>query len=72
MKHLFRLALKYVTRQKLRTALSNCEKSIEANELASAEVDEDMARPENAVNSAKLNELMQKKKRLFASSFTKC
>ena len=52
--------------QKLRTALSGCEKEIEKNEQASEEIDQQMALPENAVNSAKLNELMQKKNSIAA------
>ena len=50
--------------QKLRTALSNCEKEIEQHETAISGLDEEMADPANAVNSAKLNELSQKQVRL--------
>ena len=53
--------------QKLRSALSSCEKDIEKNELASGEIDEQMALPENAVNSAKLNELVEKKNGIAAA-----
>ena len=52
--------------QKLRTALSNCEKEIGDSEQASEEIDRQMALPENAVNSAKLNELVQKKNGITA------
>ena len=47
--------------QKLRTALAACEKEINEKEAASEAIDEEMARPEVAVNSAKLNELAKKK-----------
>ncbi len=47
--------------QKLRTALTNCEKEIENNEMLSADCESQMAIPENAINSARLNELMKKK-----------
>ena len=50
--------------QKLRTALSNCEKEIEQHETAISGLDEEMADPANAVNSAKLNKLSQKQVRL--------
>ena len=46
--------------QKLRTALSNCEKAIEQHEAAVSEIDGRMADPAVAVNSAKLNELSEK------------
>ncbi|MBQ7175463.1 MAG: ABC-F family ATP-binding cassette domain-containing protein [Lachnospiraceae bacterium] len=52
--------------QKLRTALSNCEKEIGEGEQASEEIDRQMALPQNAVNSAKLNELVQKKNGITA------
>ena len=47
--------------QKLRTALAACEKEINEKEAASEAIDEEMAKPEVAVNSAKLNELAKKK-----------
>ncbi len=50
--------------QKLRTALSNCEKEIAQHEAAISGLDDEMADPANAVNSAKLNELSQKQARL--------
>lgn len=46
--------------QKLRTALTNCEKEIEQHETAISDIDTQMADPATAVNSAKLNELSTK------------
>lgn len=43
--------------QKLRTQLAACEKNISEHEESIALIDEQIALPENAVNSAKLNEL---------------
>lgn len=50
--------------QKLRTALSTCEKDISEHEDGIAKLDEEIALPENAVNSAKLNELTGKQSKL--------
>ena len=52
--------------QKLRTALSNCEKAIEQHEADISLLDNEMADPLNAVNSAKLNELSGKQEKLQA------
>ena len=53
--------------QKLRSALSACEREIADKEAASEAIDEEMARPDVAVNSAKLNELAKKKEGLTAA-----
>ena len=53
--------------QKLRTALSNCEKTIEQHETAISDIDSQMADPAVAVNSAKLNELSEKQAELSAA-----
>ncbi|MDO4962402.1 MAG: ABC-F family ATP-binding cassette domain-containing protein [Eubacteriales bacterium] len=50
--------------QKLRTALSNCEKAIAEHEEKIAGIDELISIPENAVNSAKLNELTGQQNKL--------
>ena len=50
--------------QKLRTQLANCEKDIAKHEDAISALDEEIAKPENAVNSAKLNELTSKQAKL--------
>ncbi len=50
--------------QKLRNALSNCEKQITEHEEQIAGIDELIALPENAVNSAKLNELTKQQSAL--------
>lgn len=50
--------------QKLRTALSACEKDISEREDGIAKLDDEIALPENAVNSAKLNELTGKQSKL--------
>ena len=50
--------------QKLRTALSACEKDISEHEDGIAKLDDEIALPENAVNSAKLNELTGKQSKL--------
>ena len=46
--------------QKLKTALSKCESEIAEHEEAIDHIDGEIALPENAVNSAKLNELTKK------------
>ena len=50
--------------QKLRSALSACEKDISEHEEGIAKLDDEIALPENAVNSAKLNELTGKQSKL--------
>ena len=46
--------------QKLKNQLSACEKDINAAETAISDMDEEMSRPEVAVNSARLNEISSK------------
>ena len=52
--------------QKLRSSLSGCERDIEEHEQLISALDDEMADPENAVNSAKLNELITKQTELKA------
>ena len=50
--------------QKLRTRLTDCEKHIAEHEEMIANIDEQIANPANAVNSAKLNELIARQTKL--------
>ncbi len=52
--------------QKLKNAVNTCEKNIAENEDKIKNIEAQMALPENAVNSAKLNELNEKLKALGA------